>query len=60
MEVRERKARGEDFLLLDVRSGHARAFDPQQIPGARWVPLSDVVQCAETFPRDAAIIAYCT
>jgi len=59
-QLRERRARGEEVVVVDVRTSHARAFDPHEIPGTRWVPLSDVAAQAHQLPRTAAIVTYCT
>jgi rhodanese-related sulfurtransferase len=59
-EIRSRRARGEAVLPLDVRTPDARVVHPYEIPGSRWLPLSEVVERAATLPRDTAIVAYCT
>ncbi len=59
-ELRSRRAQGEAILALDVRTPDARVVHPYEIPGSRWLPLSEVVEQAATLPRDAAIVAYCT
>jgi len=59
-ELRGQREAGEDLLVLDVRTGDARLVHPYQIPGARWLPLADVVQHAGTLPREAKIVTYCT
>jgi len=59
-ELRSRRAQGEAILTLDVRSPDARVVHPYEIPGSRWLPLSEVVEQADTLPRDAAIVVYCT
>jgi rhodanese-related sulfurtransferase len=59
-ELRSRRSQGETILTLDVRSPDARVVHPYEIPGSRWLPLSEVVNQAAALPRDAAIIAYCT
>jgi rhodanese-related sulfurtransferase len=59
-ELRRQRAQGDDVLVVDVRTRAARAVHPYEIPGARWLPLADVVQHAETLPRQATIVTYCT
>jgi rhodanese-related sulfurtransferase len=59
-DLRGQRAAGEELLVLDVRTGDARITQPYQIPGARWLPLADVVEHAETLPRGAKIVTYCT
>ena len=51
---------GESVVLLDVRTADARTLHPEQIPGSRWLPLSDVSRLSGVLPRDAVIAAYCT
>ncbi len=59
-EVRTRRAGGEAILTLDVRTPDARLVHPYEIPGSRWLPLSEVVQHSAALPRDTTIVAYCT
>jgi rhodanese-related sulfurtransferase len=59
-ELRSRRAQGEAILTLDVRSPDARVVHPYEIPGSRWLPLSEVVEQAGALPRGTAIVAYCT
>ncbi len=59
-ELRSRRAQGEAILTLDVRSPDARVVHPYEIPGSRWLPLSEVVEQAGALPRGTAIVTYCT
>jgi len=59
-ELRARRADGSDVVVVDVRTADARIVNPYQIPGARWMPLADVVRHAGTLPRAATIVTYCT
>lgn len=59
-ELHDRLARGEDIIILDVRTEDALSVHPHQIPGARWLPLASVVEQASTLPRQATIVSYCT
>lgn len=59
-ELRTRRARGEAILVLDVRSPDARVVHPYEIPGSRWLPLSEVVDQVAALPRGPAIVVYCT
>ena len=59
-EIRSRRARGEAILPLDVRTPDARVVHPYEIPGSRWLPLSEVVQHSTALPREVTIVAYCT
>jgi rhodanese-related sulfurtransferase len=58
--LERRRAERADVLVLDVRTADARIVHPHQIPGARWLPLANVVAHAETLPREATIVTYCT
>jgi rhodanese-related sulfurtransferase len=59
-DLRSRRAQGETILPLDVRSPDARVVHPYEIPGSRWLPLSEVVEQAAALPRSTAIVVYCT
>ena len=59
-ELRSRRSQGEAILTLDVRSPDARVVHPYEIPGSRWLPLSEVVEQATALPRGDAIVVYCT
>jgi rhodanese-related sulfurtransferase len=59
-ELRSRRSQGETILTLDVRSPDARVVHPYEIPGSRWLPLSEVVEQAAALPRGDAIVVYCT
>jgi rhodanese-related sulfurtransferase len=59
-ELNERLKGGEPFVVLDVRTADARKLYPERIPGARWVPLSDVSKIGARIPRDVLIATYCT
>jgi rhodanese-related sulfurtransferase len=59
-EIRELRAKRGDARVLDVRTRDARELHPQQIPGADWVPLADVVEYARSLPRDIPLVIYCT
>ncbi|MGH7961485.1 MAG: rhodanese-like domain-containing protein, partial [Candidatus Binatia bacterium] len=59
-ELDARIARGENVVVLDVRTEDAVRVHPEQILGARWMPLATVVQQAETLPRQGTIVTYCT
>lgn len=59
-ELRDRRAKGEEIVVLDVRNGYARAFDPCEIPGTVWLPLSEVSEQSHRLSRSAEIVTYCT
>jgi rhodanese-related sulfurtransferase len=59
-ELHDRLDRGEPIVILDVRTEDARKVHPQQIPGARWLPLASVVDQTKSLPQWATIVCYCT
>ena len=59
-ELHAQIARGEEVFVIDVRSLGSRTEDPEAIPGAHWVPLSDLIGYKDQLPRNATIVTYCT
>jgi rhodanese-related sulfurtransferase len=59
-ELYTRMAQGEAVVVLDVRTTDGLSVHPDQIPGTRWLPLAEVVQQANTLPRQRTIVTYCT
>lgn len=57
-ELHERLSRGDNIIIIDVRTEDALGAHPYQIPGARWIPLASVVERAVTLPHTAAIVCY--
>ena len=55
-----RMRKGEPVVVLDVRTAAAVSYQPDQIPGTRWLPLAEVVEQAAVLPRNATIVTYCT
>jgi rhodanese-related sulfurtransferase len=51
--------RGEDPIVLDVRTQSNRIADGRQIPGARAVDLDSLERTLETVPRDREVVVYC-
>ncbi len=51
---------GSQPLIIDVRSATARSLEPQWIPGALAISLSDVDAHLKDLPKDRDIILYCT
>jgi rhodanese-related sulfurtransferase len=49
---------GEPVVVLDVRTAAAVSYQPDQIPGTRWLPLAEVVEQAAILPRNATIVTY--
>jgi rhodanese-related sulfurtransferase len=59
-DIRELRAGQTEVRVLDVRTRDARELYPQQIAGAEWVPLADVVDYARSVPRGTPLVLYCT
>jgi NADPH-dependent 2,4-dienoyl-CoA reductase/sulfur reductase-like enzyme/rhodanese-related sulfurtransferase len=57
MEVKEKMDRGDDFILLDVRSPAEHA--EVSIDGATLIPLGMLREKLDTLPKDKEIIAFC-
>lgn len=49
---------GEPVIALDVRSAAAIRYQPDQVPGSRWLPLAEVVEQAASLPRNVTIATY--
>jgi len=56
-DLREKMDKGEDFLLLDVRTPGEHAADA--IKGSRLLPVQELSFRAAELPRDREIVAYC-
>ncbi len=54
------RRKGQEPVVLDVRSASTRAANPRRIPGARYLDLSDVEAKASGLPSDREIVLYCT
>ena len=59
-ELHSRVTKKEALIILDVRTEDALNLHPDKIPGARWMPLSSVVEQARQLPRHSTVVAYCT
>ncbi len=57
-ELRRGRARGDEFLIIDVGSKLAHQARPH-IPGARLLDLDAIVRAAPDLPRDRDIVFYC-
>ena len=58
-ELNEMMSRGEEPLVLDVRSRTHRELDGRRIPGARGVDLDDLERTLAEIPRDREVVVYC-
>lgn len=60
VEVREKAGRGDDFVLLDVRSPEETQRDGRLPFGnVTYIPLGALWEKAPTLPRDKEIVAFC-
>jgi membrane protein DedA with SNARE-associated domain/rhodanese-related sulfurtransferase len=59
MELNEMMSRGDDPLVLDVRSRTHRELDGRRIPGARGVDLDNLEGTLADIPRDREVVVYC-
>ncbi len=51
--------RGDDLVILDVRSEVNRRLDPRTIPGARLVDPDRIEESVVVLARDREVIVYC-
>jgi rhodanese-related sulfurtransferase len=58
-ELYEMMNRGDDPIVLDVRSRTHRELDGRRIPGARPVDLDDLERTLAEIPRDRDVVVYC-
>ena len=58
-ELNEMMSRGDDPLVLDVRSRTHRELDGRRIPGARGVDLDDLEGTLADVPRNREVVVYC-
>jgi rhodanese-related sulfurtransferase len=56
-EVERKRKRGEDFVLLDVRT--PKEYQRKRIPGSTLIPLGVLPKRLEELPRDKEIITFC-
>ena len=59
VELFEMMRRGEDPIVLDVRTQSNRLADGRQIPGAHAVDLDSLERTLEKVPRDREVVVYC-
>jgi membrane protein DedA with SNARE-associated domain/rhodanese-related sulfurtransferase len=58
-ELSDMMTRGEDPVVLDVRSRSHRKLDGRRIPGARAVDLDALERTLADIPRDRDVVVYC-
>jgi len=56
-DLNEKIERGDDFLLLDVRTPAEHAS--QAIEGSYLIPVQELAQRVGELPRDREIVVYC-
>jgi len=56
-ELKERRDRGESFVLVDVREPHEWAIS--DLPGSVKIPLATLPQRIDELPRNEEIVVYC-
>mgnify|MGYP001206245926 FL=1 len=60
MELKEKAGRGEDFVLLDVRSPEETQRDGKlPFENIAYIPLGALWEKATTLPKDKEIVAFC-
>jgi rhodanese-related sulfurtransferase len=59
-ELRELIRRGEEPIVIDVRSAVATLHDNRRVPGAIVATLADLPAHAPGLPRDREIVLYCS
>lgn len=59
MEVKNKIERGDDFILLDVRSPDEWESERIEVPQARLIPLGELRQNLSVLPKDAEIVTLC-
>lgn len=58
-EVRAKIDRGDDFIMLDVRTPIEHREVRIEDPRLRFIPLGKLRERASEFPRDREVVAYC-
>lgn len=58
-ELYQMMERGEEPIVLDVRSRTHREMDRRRIPGARAVDLENLEHALAEIPRDRDVVVYC-
>jgi membrane protein DedA with SNARE-associated domain/rhodanese-related sulfurtransferase len=58
-ELSEMMDRGDDPIVLDVRTRSHRLADGRQIPGARAVDLDALERTLSEVPREREVVVYC-
>jgi rhodanese-related sulfurtransferase len=59
-ELKERMARGEEFVFVDTRNPKAWAEAETKLPSAIRLPADEVDEHLDQIPKDRTVITYCT
>jgi rhodanese-related sulfurtransferase len=59
-ELKERMARGEEFVFVDTRNPKAWAEAETKLPSAIRLPADEVSEHLDQIPKDRTVITYCT
>jgi hypothetical protein len=59
-ELKERLERGEDMVIVDLRSDLSYHGDGVKVRGALWIPPDDFEERYAEIPRGRPVVMYCT
>jgi len=59
-ELKQRLERGEDIVIVDLRSDLSYHVDRVKISGAIWIPPADFEERFPEIPRGRPVVMYCT
>jgi hypothetical protein len=59
-ELKAKMDKGEDFVIIDVRTGEDYAGSRIKIKGAVRIPIVQMEERHKEIPKDKQIITYCT
>ncbi|MER3427243.1 MAG: hypothetical protein C4334_03945 [Pyrinomonas sp.] len=59
-ELKEKIAKGEPVVILDVRAGAAYDSSDQTIKGARRIAPDEIEKRLSELPKDREIVTFCT
>ena len=59
-ELKEKIAKGEPVVVLDVRSGASYDSSDQTIKGARRIAPDEIEKHLQELPKDREIVTFCT
>ncbi len=59
-QLKQRLDRGEEIVIVDLRSDLSYHIDRVKITGAIWIPPMDFEERYQEIPRDRPVVMYCT